>query len=155
MDTFVKEENEMWKLSAKERIETRIVSASAVKRELDFRHRLSVCSATDTDVQVKKTPRLLCSNNPWLQKCVKTSLERTSDYSIQKCFPYLDQHRLHLWTHTFCNTACRFCARLTDGNLQSQLHCAVTPFQQNCTKLIPDSIRCCINGEYISLFISM
>ncbi len=54
MDTFVKGENEMWELPAKERIETRIVSASALKRELDFRHRLSVSSATDTDVQVKK-----------------------------------------------------------------------------------------------------
>ncbi len=31
MDTFVKEENEMWKKPAKKRIQTRIVSASAVK----------------------------------------------------------------------------------------------------------------------------
>ncbi len=37
MDTFVKGENEMWKIPAKERIETRIVTASAVKRVLDFR----------------------------------------------------------------------------------------------------------------------
>ncbi len=36
MDTFVKGENEMWKMPAKERIQTRIVSASAVKRVLDL-----------------------------------------------------------------------------------------------------------------------
>ncbi len=36
MNTFVKEENEMWKMPAKECIQTRIVSASAVKRVLDF-----------------------------------------------------------------------------------------------------------------------
>ncbi len=47
----------MWNMPAKERIQTRIVSASAVKRVLDFRHRLSVCPATHTeDVQVKKPP---------------------------------------------------------------------------------------------------
>ncbi len=55
MDRSVKGENEMWKMAAKERIQTRIVTASAVKRELDFRHRLSVCPATYTeDVQVKR-----------------------------------------------------------------------------------------------------
>ncbi len=49
MDTFVKRENEMWKTPAKERIHTRIVSASAVKRKLDL---LSVCPPTHTeDVQ--------------------------------------------------------------------------------------------------------
>ncbi len=36
----------MWKMLAKERIQTRIVAASAVKRVLDFRHQLSVCPAT-------------------------------------------------------------------------------------------------------------
>ncbi len=40
MDTFVKGENEMWKMPAKERIQTRIVSASAAKRVLDFRFAL-------------------------------------------------------------------------------------------------------------------
>ncbi len=46
----------------------------------------------------------------------------------------------------------RFRAHLTDCNLQSQLHCAVTPFEQNFTKLVPDSIRCFINGEQTYLF---
>ncbi len=36
MDKFVKGENEMWKMPAKEGIQTRIVAASAVKRVLDF-----------------------------------------------------------------------------------------------------------------------
>ncbi len=35
MDSFVKGEKEMWKMPAKERIQTRIVAASAVKRVLD------------------------------------------------------------------------------------------------------------------------
>ncbi len=43
MDKFVKGENEMWKMPAKERIQTIIVAASAEKRVLDFRHQLSVC----------------------------------------------------------------------------------------------------------------
>ncbi len=51
MNKFVKGENEMWKMPATERIQTRIVAASAVKRVLDFRfaprHSLE-------DVQVKR-----------------------------------------------------------------------------------------------------
>ncbi len=34
----------------------------------------------------------------------------------------------------FCNVESPFCARLTDCNLQSQLYCAVTPFQQNLSR---------------------
>ncbi len=42
----------MWKMPAKKCVQTRIVSASAVKRVLDL---LSVCPATHTeDVQAKK-----------------------------------------------------------------------------------------------------
>ncbi len=37
MDKLVKGENEMWKMPAKEHIQTKIVSASAVKRVLGFR----------------------------------------------------------------------------------------------------------------------
>ncbi len=48
MDTFVKGENKMWKMPAKERIQTRIVAASAVKRVLDFQHQLSVCKKETT-----------------------------------------------------------------------------------------------------------
>ncbi len=61
------------------------------------------------------------------------------------------ENAFHIWinigyfcerTHTaMSRVRSRFRARLTDWNLQSQLHCAVTPFQQNFTKLVPDSIR--------------
>ncbi len=54
MDKFVKGENEMWKMPAKKRIQTRIVSASAVKRVLDL---LSVCPATHFKMfRQKETP---------------------------------------------------------------------------------------------------
>ncbi len=54
MDTFVKGENEMCKMPAKKRIQTRIVSASAVKRVLDI---LSVCLATHFKMfRQKETP---------------------------------------------------------------------------------------------------
>ncbi len=50
MDTIVKGENEMWKMPAKECIQTRIVSASAVKRVLDL---LSVFPHSLEDVKNK------------------------------------------------------------------------------------------------------
>ncbi len=73
MDTCVKGENKMWKMPAKERIQTRIVTASAVKRVLDFRHRLSVCPATHTeDAQAKRnTHKLLGSNHPYYRNVAK------------------------------------------------------------------------------------
>ncbi len=54
MDTFVKGENEMWKMATKKRIQTRIVSASAVKRVLGL---LSVCPPTHLKMfRHKETP---------------------------------------------------------------------------------------------------
>ncbi len=54
MDKFVKGENEMWKMPAKERIQTIIV---AEKRVLDFQHQLSVCPATHLKMfRQKETP---------------------------------------------------------------------------------------------------
>ncbi len=52
MDKFVNGENEMWKMPAKERIQTRIASSSAVKRVLDFRFAPPRHSLED--VQVKR-----------------------------------------------------------------------------------------------------
>ncbi len=52
MDRFVKGENYIWKMPAKERIQTRIVSASAVKRVLDFR--FAPPHTHTEDVQAKK-----------------------------------------------------------------------------------------------------
>ncbi len=46
----------MCKMSAKERVQTRMVSASAVKTVLDFRHQLSVCLATQTEYVQPKPP---------------------------------------------------------------------------------------------------
>ncbi len=62
-------------MPAKERFQTRIVSASVVKRVLNFQHRLSVCPATHTeDVQVKRnTHRLLRSNHPYYRNVTKHS----------------------------------------------------------------------------------
>ncbi len=54
MDKFVKGENEMRKMPAKERIQTRM---GAEKRVLDFRHQLSVCPATHLKMfRQKETP---------------------------------------------------------------------------------------------------
>ncbi len=59
----------MWKMPAKKRIQTRIVTASAVKRELDL---LSVCPATHLeDVQAKKNKKLLRSNHPFYRNVAK------------------------------------------------------------------------------------
>ncbi len=69
----------MWKMPAKECIQTRIVAASAVKRVLNFR----VYPFTYTeDVQAnRKTHRPLRSNHPYYRNVAKrTSLERISDY---------------------------------------------------------------------------
>ncbi len=47
----------MWKMPAKERIQTRIVAASAVKRVLDYQHQLSVCPTTHLKMfRQEKTP---------------------------------------------------------------------------------------------------
>ncbi len=74
MDTFVKGENEMWKMPAKKRIQTRIVSASAVKRELDL---LSVCPATHLKMfrQKRKTHKLLRSNHLFYKNVANISGE--------------------------------------------------------------------------------
>ncbi len=70
MDKFVNVENEMWKNPAKKRIQTRIVSASAVKRELDF---LSVCPTTHMKMfrQKRNTHKLLHSNHPYYRNVAK------------------------------------------------------------------------------------
>ncbi len=151
MDKFVKVENEMWKMPAKERIQTRIVSASAAKRVLDLLFRFAqppTCRCLVKNEKPINYAAIILITEMW-----QNISGETSDYYIWKLFPYLDQHRLHLWTHTFCNVACQVrlpCA--SDCNLQSQLHCAVTAFEQNFTKLVSDSIRCFIIGEWNYLF---
>ncbi len=70
MDKFVKGEKEMWKMPAKKCIQTRIVSASAVKRVLDL---LSVCQATHLKMfrEIRNTHKLLRSNHPYYRNVAK------------------------------------------------------------------------------------
>ncbi len=70
MDKFVKVGNKMWKMPAMKHIQTRIVSASAVKRVLDL---LSVCPATHSKMfrQKGNTHKLLRSNHPYHKNVAK------------------------------------------------------------------------------------
>ncbi len=119
----------MWKMSAKERIQTRIVAASAVKRVLDFRHRLLVCPATHTVkmFRQKETPISYYAAIILNYRNVAKHLWR--DPQIIKF-----ENDFHIWINigyicerTFSATPLGkldFRAHLT----QLQLHCAVTPF---------------------------
>ncbi len=139
MDTFVKGENEIWKMPAKERIQTRIV-ASVVKRVLDFQHQLSVCPATHTeDVQAKRnTHRLLRTNHPYYRNVAKHLWRESQIIKFENTF--------HIWINIgyICErtlSACRVSSHASVHVLQtttynSQLHCAVTPFEHNFTKLV-------------------
>ncbi len=139
----------MWKMPAKKRIQTRIVSASAAKRVLDFRHWLSVCPATHLKMfrQKRNTHKLLTlrSNHPYYRNVAKHLRREPHLIKFENTF--------HIWLNIgyICERTLSamsiFRAHLTDCNLQSQLHCAVTHFQQNFTKLVPDSIRGFIIGE--------
>ncbi len=66
MDKFVKGENEMWKMPEKERIQTRIVAASAVKSAGLLASTFGLPRHSLEDVQAKRnTHRLLRSNQMW------------------------------------------------------------------------------------------
>ncbi len=91
MDTFVTEENEMWKMPAKERIETIIVSSEESAG-------LSVPPPPPPhsleDVQVKRnTRRLLHSNHPYYRNVAK-HLWRDRMAACQSwiCFPLLQSY---------------------------------------------------------------
>ncbi len=88
MDKFVKGENEMWKMPAKERIQTRTVAAAALKRVLDL---LSVCPATHTeDVQAKRnTHKLLNTNHPYYRNVAKYLWREPQIIKFEKYF--------HIW----------------------------------------------------------
>ncbi len=91
MDKLVKGENEMWKIPAKKRIQTRIVSASAVKRELDL---LSVCPPTHLKMfrQNRNTHNLLRSNHPYYRNVVKHLWEKPQIIKFENSF--------HIWIDT-------------------------------------------------------
>ncbi len=118
----------MWKMPAKERIQTRIVAATAVKRVLDFRHQLSVCPVTHTeDVRVKRNiHRLLCSNHFLNYRNVAKHIWR--EPQIIKF-----ENAFHIWINigyicertlsAMLRVKSRVCARLTDCNLHITLCC--------------------------------
>ncbi len=125
-------------------IQTRIVSALAVKTVLDL---LSVCPATHLKMfmQKRNAHKLLRSNHPYYRNVAKHLWREPQIITCENYF--------HIWINigNICertlSALSRFCAHLTDCNLQSQLHCAVTHFEQNFTKLVSDSIRGFIIGE--------
>ncbi len=139
MNTFVKGENEMWKMSAKKRFQTRIVSASSGAEGAGLsastfslpRHSLEVVQA-----KKKNTHSLLRSNHPYYRNGQNISGEKLR-LLIQKCF--------HIWinigytcertTSVMPRVKSHARVRLTDCNLQSQLHCAVTPFRAEFRKI--------------------
>ncbi len=67
MDKFVKGENEKWKMPAKKRIQTRIVSASS-KRVLDFRFAPPLTWRCSGKIE---THKLLRSNHPYYRHLAK------------------------------------------------------------------------------------
>ncbi len=92
MDRCVKGENEMWEMPAKERIQIRIVSASAVKREragLTFGlppHPLE-------DVQVKRnTHKILRSNRSYYRNVAKHLWREPQIIKLDNSF--------HIWINT-------------------------------------------------------
>ncbi len=100
MDTFVKGENEMQKMPAKERIQTRIVSASAVKRVLDFRFAPPFtwrCSGK------KKHPEATTQQSALITNVAKHLWREPQIITFENAFNIW----INLWTHTFCNVACR------------------------------------------------
>ncbi len=87
MDKFVKEE--MWKMPAKKRIQIRIVSASAVKRELDL---LSVCPPpTHLKMfrQKRNSHKLLRSNHPYYRNVSKHLWREPQIITFENAF--------HIW----------------------------------------------------------
>ncbi len=88
MDTFVKGENEMWKMPAKERIQTRIVSASAVKREKDL---LSIFPDTHLKMlrQKRNSHKLLRSNHPYYRNVAKHLWRESQIIQLENYF--------HIW----------------------------------------------------------
>ncbi len=106
---------------------------------------LSVCPATHFKMfrQKRSTHKLLRSNHPYYRNVAKHLWREPQIIKIENSF--------HIWIDIGCicertlsatsRVKSRFRACLTDCNLHYQLHCAVTHFEQNFSKLVPDSIR--------------
>ncbi len=138
MDKFVKAENEMWKMPTKERIQTRIEESAGL---LDFRHQLSVCPATHLKMFRQKETLI------GYYAAIILNYRDVAKHLWREPQIIKFKNAFHIWINIgyICErtlsavsrvSKSRFRARLTDCNLQSQLHCAVTPFEQNFTKLV-------------------
>ncbi len=129
----------MWNMAAKEHIQTRIVSASAVKRVLDIE-----------DVQAKgNTHKLLHSNHPYYRNVAKhlrrelqiIKFKSTFDvwvnigYICESTFSAMSRIKSH------------FCAHLTDCNNLNFIVLLLLSSQISQKWSAPDSIRCFINGD--------
>ncbi len=86
-----------------------------------------------------------------ITECGKTSLERTSDYQIRKCFPYLDQHRPTFVNAHFlqCHASSNASVRVLQTETYNHNFMVLLLFRAEFHKIAsaPDSIRCFINGE--------
>ncbi len=110
----------------------KIVAASAVKRVLDSRF---VPRHSLEDVQVKRnTHRLLLQQS----SLITEMWQNISGENLR----LLNLKMLSIYGSTFVNAHFLQCRASSNAsvrvfcNLQSQLHCAVTPFEQNFTKLV-------------------
>ncbi len=94
------------------------------------------------DVQVKRNTHTT-SNHPYYRNVAKHLWREPQIIKFENAF--------HIWINigyicertlsAVSRVKSRFRVRLTDWNLQSQLHCAVTPFEQNFTKLVSSRQR--------------
>ncbi len=149
----------MWKMLAKESIQTRIVTASAVKRVLDFWHRHSVCPATHTeDIQAKRnTHKLLRINHPYYRNVAKRNLWRESQIiTFENAFhiwinigTFVNAHFLQC--HVSSNTSMHILQTATYNLNFIVLLLLSSRISQNWSA--PNHIRCFINGENNYLFI--
>ncbi len=140
MDKFVKGENDMWKMPAKERIQTRI---GAEKRVLDSRFAPPPPPLTWRCSGKKK--------HPYYYVAIILNYRNVAKHLWREPQIITFENAFHIWINigyicertlsAVSRVKSRFRARLTDCNLQSQLQCAVTPFEQNYSKLLSSRQR--------------
>ncbi len=136
----------MWNMAAKEHIQTRIVSASAVKRVLDIE-----------DVQAKgNTHKLLRSNHPYYRNVAKHLRRETQIIKFKSTFDIWINIG-YICEHTFSAMSrikSHFRARLTGCRKFIVLLLLLSQISQNWSA--PDIIRCFINvSRIIYLYISI
>ncbi len=145
----------MWKMPAKERIQTRIVAASAVKRVLDFQHQPSVCpphSKIFEETTIGYYAAIILNN----RNVAKHLWREPQIIKFENAFHIWINLWLHLQMHTFCNVACQVTLPCASYRLQLTIAILLCCYSfravisQNWSA--PDSIRYFINGEQNYLF---